>query len=97
VGDYLGLHTGPLSRRRQKTGFGLVSPLPGIWPSLNLDISITLPVGVEAYAVYALRAWLSSEHAVSTRTRRFVRWSAISSFALVWPVAYHERQLEDQP
>jgi hypothetical protein len=40
----------------QKTGFGLVSPLPGIWPSLHLDTSITLPVGVEAYAAYALRA-----------------------------------------
>ena len=30
----------------QKTGFGLVPPLPGIWPSLHLDTSITLPVGV---------------------------------------------------
>ena len=30
----------------QKTGFGRVSPLPGIWPSLHLDTSITLPVGV---------------------------------------------------
>ncbi len=39
----------------QKTGFGLVSPLPGIWPSLHLDTAITLPVGVEAYAAYALR------------------------------------------
>jgi hypothetical protein len=27
------------------TGFGMVSPLPGIWPSLHLDTSITLPVG----------------------------------------------------
>ena len=36
----------------QKTGFGLVSPLPGIWPALHLDTSITLPVRVEAYAVY---------------------------------------------
>ena len=36
----------------QKTGFGLVSPLPGIWPSLHLDTAITLPVGVEAYAAY---------------------------------------------
>jgi hypothetical protein len=32
----------------QKTGFGLVSPLPDIWPSLHLDTAITLPVGVEA-------------------------------------------------
>jgi hypothetical protein len=66
----------------QKTGFGLVSPLPGIWPSLHLDTSITLPVGVEAYAAYALRAWLTSEHPVSGRTRRFAKWSAICSFAL---------------
>jgi hypothetical protein len=36
----------------QKTGFGPVSPLPGIWP---LDSAIILPVGVEAYAAYALR------------------------------------------
>ena len=46
----------------QKTGFGLVSPLPGIWPSLHLDTTITLPVGVEAYAAYALRAWLGNDH-----------------------------------
>ena len=45
------------------TGFGMVSPLPGIWPSLHLDTSITLPVGVEAYAAYALRAWLASPSA----------------------------------
>jgi hypothetical protein len=63
----------------QKTGFGLVSPLPGILPSLHLDTSITLPVGVEAYA---LRAWLAGEHSVSGRTRRFAKWSATCSFAL---------------
>jgi hypothetical protein len=75
----------------QKTGFGLVSPLPGIWPSLHLDTSITLPVGVEAYAAYALRAWLSSEQSISGRTRRFAKWSAICSFALGMSgqVAYH--------
>jgi hypothetical protein len=75
----------------QKTGFGLVSPLPGIWPSLHLDTSITLPVGVEAYAAYALRAWLADGHSVSDRTRRFAKWSAICSFALgmAGQVAYH--------
>jgi hypothetical protein len=75
----------------QKTGFGLVSPLPGIWPSLHLDTSITLPVGVEAYAAYALRAWLASEHTVSARTRRFAKWSAIFSFGLgmAGQIAYH--------
>jgi hypothetical protein len=75
----------------QKTGFGLVSPLPGIVPSLHLDTSITLPVGVEAYAAYALRAWLADGHSISGRTRRFAKWSAICSFALgmAGQVAYH--------
>jgi hypothetical protein len=75
----------------QKTGFGLVSPLPGIWPSLHLDTSITLPVGVEAYAAYALRAWLARDRSISYRTRRFAKWSAICSFALgmAGQVAYH--------
>jgi hypothetical protein len=75
----------------QKTGFGLVSPLPGIWPSLHLNTAITLPVGVEAYAAYALRAWLDRDRSVSARTRRFAKWSAICSFALgmAGQVAYH--------
>jgi hypothetical protein len=75
----------------QKTGFGLVSPLPGIWPSLHLDTSITLPVGVEVYAAYALRAWLARDQVISGRTRRFAKWSAICSFALgmAGQVAYH--------
>jgi hypothetical protein len=75
----------------QKTGFGLVRPLPGIWPSLHLDTAITLPIGVEAYAAYALRAWLAGDPAISARTRRFARWSAICSLALgiAGQVAYH--------
>ena len=75
----------------QKTGFGLVSPLPGIWPSLHLDTAITLPVGVEAYAAYALRAWLARDQMISGRTRRFAKWFAICSFVLgmAGQVAYH--------
>jgi hypothetical protein len=75
----------------QQTGFGTVPLLPGIWPSLHLDTAVTLPVGVECYAAYALRAWLATGHAVSDRTRRFARWSAICSFALgmAGQVAFH--------
>jgi hypothetical protein len=75
----------------QKTGFRLVRPLPGIWPSLHLDTAITLPVGVEAYAAYALRAWLIRDPAISARTRRFARWSVICSLALgmAGQVAFH--------
>jgi hypothetical protein len=75
----------------QKTGFGEVPLLPGIWSSLRLDTAVTLPVGVECYAAYALRAWLAGGPAVSDRTRRFARWSAIFSFALgmAGQVAFH--------
>src|SRR5712664_600189 len=47
--------------------------------------------GVEAYAAYALRAWLADVHSISDRTRRFAKWSAICSFALgmAGQVAYH--------
>ena len=74
----------------QLTGFGEVHPLPGLWDSLHLDTAVTLPVGVEAYAAYALRAWLSGS-ALSLRTHRFARWSAIGSLALgmAGQVAYH--------
>jgi hypothetical protein len=75
----------------QRTGFGVVPLLPGIWSSLHLDTAVTLPVGVECYAAYALRAWLAGGHATSDRTRRFARWSAICSFALgmAGQVAFH--------
>jgi len=75
----------------QQTGFETVPLLPGIWSSLHLDTAVTLPVGVECYAAYALRAWLAGGHPVSDRTRRFARWSAIFSFALgmAGQVAFH--------
>jgi hypothetical protein len=75
----------------QMTSFGMVRPLPGIWGSLHLNTAVTLPVGVEAYAAYALRAWLSPSNKVSARTRRFARWSAIGSLLLgmAGQVAYH--------
>jgi hypothetical protein len=75
----------------QQTGFGTVPLLPGIWPSLRLDTAVTLPVGVECYAAYALRAWLVGGHAVTDRTRRFAMWSAICSLALgmAGQVAFH--------
>jgi hypothetical protein len=51
------------------TGFGQVHPLPGIWDSLRIDTAVTLPVGVEAYAAYALRAWLGSMPGLKGRGR----------------------------
>jgi hypothetical protein len=75
----------------QMTGFGEIRPLPGIWNSLHVDTAVTLPIGVEAYAAFALRAWLTRNSAVSDRTRRFARWSAIAALVLgmAGQVAYH--------
>jgi hypothetical protein len=66
-----------------------VRPVLSATGHLALDTAITLPVGVEAYAAYALRAWL--DRSISDRTRGFAKWSAICSFALdmAGQVAYH--------
>jgi hypothetical protein len=62
-------------------GFGIIHPLPGIWPALQLNTAITLPVGVEAYGAYALGAWLAPA-GVPGRVRKFARRSAIGALAL---------------
>jgi hypothetical protein len=69
----------------------MVPLMPGIRPSLHLDTAVTLPVGVECYAAYALRAWLAADHAISGRTRRFARRPAVFSFTLgmAGQVAFH--------
>ncbi|MEV0733301.1 ABC transporter permease [Polymorphospora sp. NPDC050346] len=71
------------------TGFGVVHPLPGIADGFSINTAITLPIGVEVYAAYALRAWLSG--AVPPRARLFAKWSAIGSLLVgaLGQVAYH--------
>src|SRR5260221_11933005 len=49
----------------QKTGLGLVSPLPGIWPSFHLDTTITRPIGVRAYAASPPRGWPARYHGIT--------------------------------
>ncbi|WP_018351643.1 hypothetical protein [Longispora albida] len=70
-------------------GFGIVRPLPGIADGFELNSAITLPIGVETYAAYALHVWLSA--AVTGRAQRFAKWSAIGSLLLgaAGQVAYH--------
>lgn len=74
------------------TGFGMVDLLPGIVESggwATIDSAITLPVGVETYAAYALWVWLSGR--MPDRARRFARVSALGSLAVgaFGQVAYH--------
>ncbi len=73
----------------EKTGFGVVKPLPGI-ADFTINTAVCLPIGVEAYAAFALSAWLTSATA-ATSTRRFAKWSALGSLALgmLGQVAYH--------
>ncbi|WP_406237529.1 hypothetical protein [Nocardia sp. NBC_01009] len=72
------------------TGFGPVHPLPGIADGFEINTAITLPIGMEAYASYALSVWLSGRIS-SDRTRRYAKWSAFGSLILgaVGQVAYH--------
>ncbi|MGK8501304.1 sigma factor-like helix-turn-helix DNA-binding protein [Nocardia asiatica] len=74
----------------QLTGFGPVRPLPGIADELEINSAITLPIGMETYASYALYVWLSGRIR-SGRTRSYAKWSAFGSLILgaVGQVAYH--------
>ena len=69
----------------QMTGFGEIRPLPGIWASLHVDTAVTLPVGVEAYAAFALRVWLTGSPVVSDRTRRFAAGRPLPRWSSAWP------------
>lgn len=77
----------------EMAGFGEINLLPGIvaeggWATINS--AITLPIGVEAYAAYALRAWLAGTD-VPAAARRFAKWSAIGALGLgaLGQIAYH--------
>ena len=72
------------------TGFGVVHPLPGIWDTLTLNTAITLPVGVEAYAVYAL-AVATDARPLTPLARRWAWASAAGALLLGMggQIAYH--------
>ncbi len=72
------------------TGFGLVHPLPGIWDGLVLNTAITLPIGVEAYAVYAL-AVATDPRPLPVLARRYAWASAGAALVLgmVGQIAFH--------
>ena len=69
-------------------GFGPVRLLPGI-SGLTINTAITLPIGVEAYAAYALGAWMSPDSPPGARM--FARWSALGALAygMAGQIIYH--------
>ena len=70
-------------------GFGTVNLLPGIIDA-DVDLSITLPLGMEAYAAWATGAWLT-DRPMDASARRFAKWSALASLVVggMGQVAYH--------
>ncbi len=75
------------------TGFGEVQPLPGIADGFTINTAITLPIGMETYASYALHVWLNG-HIRTSSTRAYAKWSALGALVLggVGQVAYHLMQ-----
>lgn len=72
------------------SGFGPVDLLPGMPISWTVNLAITLPAGMEVYAVIGLRVWLSARTR-SQRTRRFAMFSTLAALAIgcSGQVAYH--------
>jgi hypothetical protein len=70
-------------------GFGPVHPLPGIADDVSINSAITLPIGMETYAAYALWVWLSGR--APRPARRFARWSALVALGVgaAGQTAYH--------
>jgi hypothetical protein len=73
------------------TGFGEVALLPGIADQWVINSAITLPLGMEAYAAYALRAWLVPPAGLSRFARRYAAFSALGALMLgaAGQVAFH--------
>lgn len=71
-------------------GFGPVRLLPGIADNFTVNLAVTLPAGMEVYAVIGLRVWLSSRTRTE-RTRRFAAWSSCAALLVgcSGQVAYH--------
>ncbi|MFC9897292.1 hypothetical protein ACFVMC_26690 [Nocardia sp. NPDC127579] len=80
----------------QLTGFGPVQPLPGIWDDLTINTAITLPIGMEAYASYALYVWLSGRIR-SDNIRSYSKYSALGALLLGagGQIAYHLMKAAD--
>lgn len=73
----------------EMAGFGPVRLLPGIYDRLVVDTAITLPIGMETYAAYALYVWLSGR--ARGKALKFAKRSAITALLVgaLGQIAYH--------
>lgn len=74
----------------QMCGFGVITLLPGIADHFTINTAVTLPVGLETFATYAISAWLTPAP-ISATTRRFAKVSAFAALVLgaLGQVAFH--------
>ena len=72
----------------EMAGFGVVNLLPGI-ANFEVNTAITLPIGMEVYAAYALYVWLSGR--AMGKALRFAKRSACAALVIGagGQVAYH--------
>ncbi len=70
-------------------GFGPVNLLPGIM-DLTVNLAITLPLGMEVYAAFALGVWLTHRN-VRPAARTFAGWSVLASLVIgaAGQITYH--------
>jgi len=80
----------------EMTGFGMTTPLPGI-VTWQMNAAITLPLGVEVLAAYAIRAWLSGYG--TRRTRKLAKRAAIGCLVLgaAGQTAFHLMKVAEVP
>lgn len=75
----------------QMTGFGVIQLFPGVpyLEQLRINTSITLPIGMEAYAAFAMTIWLST--GIGQRLRDYARISALAAggAGLVGQIGFH--------
>jgi hypothetical protein len=73
----------------KKAGFGPVQLLPGL-ADFTVNLAITLPIGLEIYAAYAMMIWLGTTAATPT-ARRFAAISSLTALLIgaSGQIAYH--------
>ncbi len=71
------------------SGFGPVNLLPGIM-DLSVNLAITLPLGMEVYAAFALGVWLTHRN-IQPTARSFAGWSVLASLVIgaAGQITYH--------
>ncbi|MBD5788361.1 hypothetical protein IF650_19550 [Cellulosimicrobium terreum] len=88
AGAYVAIWGGWVDLGRM-AGFGPVNLLPGIM-DLSVNLAITLPLGMEVYAAFALGAWLTHRN-IPPAARSFAGWSVLASLVIgvAGQITYH--------